>query len=178
MPLPEPSDASFAKPLNLLAACHGRVESQCQLLERLLAHIRANGDDAEARAAARRILQYFDTAARHHHEDEERDLFPLLQAADPACGPLLADLCAQHRVLEQRWRALQSQLQSVADGDARALQAATAAEFLSAYRAHVAQEDTELLPLAARLLQPRQLAALGRAMAKRRGVTVDPPAVP
>lgn len=168
IPLPNLDDASFDKPLALLAACHGRVESQCRLLEKLAQHARRHGGDTDACAAARRILHYFDTAARHHHQDEECDMFPLLEATAAACAPLLADLRAQHRVLEGHWAALRPQLQALAAGDGGALLPATVTAFLTAYRAHVAQEDAQLLPLAARLLQPAQLAKLGRSMARRR----------
>lgn len=178
MPLPNLEDASFDKPLGLLAACHGRVENRCRLLEKLTKHVHVHGADADARAAAQRILLYFDTAARHHHEDEERDLFPLLQAAASACAPLLADLRAQHRVLEGLWTALRPQLQALADGDVGAQAPTTVTAFLAAYRAHVVQEDAQLLPLAARLLQPSQLAKLGRSMAQRRGVAAALPDVP
>jgi hemerythrin-like domain-containing protein len=39
-----------------------------------------------------------------------------------------------------------------------------------AYQRHIAIEDTELFPLAARALAPSQLAEVGREMAERRGV--------
>ena len=69
----------------MLAACHGRVESQCDTLRRLLPHVAAHGADVQAREAAVAVMRYFDTAARHHHADEEVDLFPaLIDAMSPA----------------------------------------------------------------------------------------------
>ena len=63
--------AGFEAPLEMLSACHGRVESQCQTLLRLPPHLAANGPDQAAREAAQNIMRYFDTSARNHHADEE-----------------------------------------------------------------------------------------------------------
>ena len=60
-------------PLDMLAACHTRVEKQCQTLLRLQPHLMEHGSDAAAREAASAVMRYFDTAAKHHHEDEEQD---------------------------------------------------------------------------------------------------------
>jgi hypothetical protein len=92
----------FEVPLEMLAACHLRVQSQCETLQRLLPHLRAQGADLSAQEAAQAVMRYFDTAARHHHDDEERDLFPALLAAIPGseAAPVRAlttSLCADHR---------------------------------------------------------------------------------
>jgi hypothetical protein len=106
-------------PLEMLAACHGRVSRQCELLGRLQTHLAAHGADAPARDAAQAVMRYFDTAARHHHEDEEIDLLPALIASmagsDAVClRELTAALTAEHRTLEGQWRVLRAALQDVA----------------------------------------------------------------
>jgi iron-sulfur cluster repair protein YtfE (RIC family) len=68
----------FEVPLEMLAACHGRVQHQCETLLRLVTHLQTHGADRPAQEAASAVMRYFDTAARHHHEDEEQDLFPAL----------------------------------------------------------------------------------------------------
>lgn len=68
----------FEVPLEMLAACHGRVQHQCKTLLRLVTHLQTHGADRPAQEAANAVMRYFDTAARHHHEDEEQDLFPAL----------------------------------------------------------------------------------------------------
>lgn len=161
-------------PLHMLAACHTRVEKQCHTLERLQAHLPEHGSDAQAQEAAGAVLRYFDSAARHHHEDEEQDLFPALLEAmagsDAVCiRELTSALLAEHRQLEARWAALRQTLLAVAEGDAVTLTAATVDDFVSAYRRHILREDTELLPMAERLLDPIALANIGRAMRNRRG---------
>jgi hypothetical protein len=40
---------SFAEPFEMLAACHDRITRMLTLLERLRAHLRTHGNDAQAR---------------------------------------------------------------------------------------------------------------------------------
>ena len=161
-------------PLDMLAACHTRVEKQCQTLTRLQPHLLAHGSDAAAREAASAVMRYFDTAAKHHHEDEEQDLFPALlesmAGSDAVCiRELTQALLAEHRQLEGRWAALRDKLEAIADGEATVLSADEVGGFVSAYRAHIAKEDTELLPMATRLLGEDALKGIGQAMRARRG---------
>ena len=170
--------AGFEVPLEMLAACHGRVQAQCELLQRLLEHLPAHGTDRQALEAIERIRRYFDTAARDHHADEEQDLFPALLEAmagsDAVCiRDMMNRVRNEHRMLEQRWAALREALQALESGASRALDAELAKGFVEAYRAHIAFEEAELLPMAQRLLGDEQLDAIGRAMRVRRGVA-DP----
>jgi iron-sulfur cluster repair protein YtfE (RIC family) len=105
----------FEVPLEMLAACHGRVQHQCETLLRLVTHLQTHGADRPAQEAASAVMRYFDTAARHHHEDEEQDLFPALlesmAGSDAVClRELTASLCSDHRLLEQRWASLRQRL--------------------------------------------------------------------
>ena len=98
---------AFDDPLGVLSACHRRIERQLATLARLQRHLPEHGCDHDARAAARGILRYFDTAAVNHHADEEESLFPrLLRHAGAAAAPLLADLAADHQRLAGEWRHL------------------------------------------------------------------------
>jgi hemerythrin-like domain-containing protein len=167
--------AGFEVPLEMLSACHGRVESQCRTLLRLVPHIAANGPDQAAREAARSIMRYFDTSARHHHADEEEDLFPalLLWAPDAQLAPLrelVLALQAQHRELERSWGELRGELEGVCLETIRDLNSEKVVHLVELYRLHIAREEEELLPLAARLLGDAQLDVVGRAMRLRRGI--------
>lgn len=169
--------AGFEVPLEMLAACHGRVEAQCATLARLVEHLARVGADADARQAAAAIRRYFNTAAVHHHADEEQDLFPALIEAmagsDAVCIRQMTErLRAEHRKLEVLWSRVDAALRAVEAGDARALDAEAAREFSQAYGAHIAYEESELLPMAARLLGDAELDAIGRAMRQRRGVAL------
>jgi hemerythrin-like domain-containing protein len=167
--------AGFEVPLEMLSACHGRVESQCQTLQRLVPHLAAHGPDQAAREAAQNVMRYFDTSARHHHADEEEDLFPILLRSAPAAQlaplrELIAVLKAQHRELEHSWGELRLKLEQVALGTVRALESEEVAHMAELYRSHIAREEAELLPLAARLLDVAALDGVGRAMRLRRGI--------
>lgn len=171
----------FEVPLEMLAACHGRVQHQCEILLRLVAHVQAHGADRPAQEAAAAVTRYFDTAARHHHDDEEQDLFPALlesmAGSDAVCLPeLTAGLCSDHRQLEQSWAALRERLLQVTHGAASALAAEDVSGFVQLYEQHIAREEAELLPMAARLLSEAELDRIGLSMRSRRGVTE--PSVP
>ena len=167
--------AGFEVPLEMLAACHLRVQSQCETLQRLVPHLATHGADRAAQEAAAAVVRYFDTAARHHHEDEEQDLFPALLGAclEPeaaAVRRLTDDLCADHRRLEGLWQALRQVLHTIGQGRRADLRAAEVTEFVETYARHITREDAELLPMAASVLDTTRLDQVGRAMRARRGV--------
>jgi len=175
--LPRHSAASgrFEVPLEMLAACHGRVEQQCATLRRLVPHVAAQGADADARTAAAAVLRYFDTAAQDHHADEEVDLFPALidsmAGSDAVClRELIEALTADHRQLEAGWQRVRRVLVRIAVGDSATLDAAAVEALVGLYEQHIAREESELLPMAARLLSVEALERIGRAMRARRGV--------
>jgi len=166
----------FEVPLEMLAACHARIEGQCATLNRLVRHLARHGADDQARAAANGVMRYFDSAAVQHHADEEQDLFPALlesmAGADAVClRELTAGLAAEHRRLERHWRAVRAALAPLAAGaSGPALGPDEVDAFVGLYRRHIEREEQELLPLAARLLGDDQLERIGRSMRERRGV--------
>ena len=96
---------SFDDPLGMLTACHRRIERNLATLARLQRHLPEHGCDADARAAARSILKYFDTAAPNHHADEEESLFPRLRQLAPGDADAIAnDLERDHSALAGDWR--------------------------------------------------------------------------
>lgn len=167
--------AGFEAPLEMLSACHHRVERQCATLRRLLAHLLGREPDEDARAAAAAVLRYFDTAAKDRHADEEADLFPALvesmAGSDAVCIRELIDaLTLDHRALESRWQRLRVMLQSIAAGDPVHLDSAYVESFIRLYERHIAREEAELLPMASRLLGDDALNEIGKAMRERRGI--------
>jgi hemerythrin-like domain-containing protein len=167
--------ASTEAPLEMLAACHLRIERQCATLGRLVAHVSEHGADPEARQAAERVLKYFDTAAIQHHADEVVDLFPALiesmAGSDAVCiHEMTEGLTAEHRELEAGWRRLRVPLKQIAAGQPGSLDGEEVTGFVDLYRRHLAREDQELLPMAQRLLSDAELATVGRAMRERRGI--------
>ena len=165
--------ADFEHPLEMLDGCHDRVRRNCALAARIAEHLERRGADEEAAAAARSVLRYFELAARNHHMDEEHDLFPaLLSAADakerPAVQALVDRLLVEHAMLGELWHDMRAHLELVAEGRDARIPEALAREFAAAYERHIAFEEAELLPLAARLLDSATLARIGHSMAERR----------
>ena len=165
--------ASFELPLEMLHACHERVQSQCALLLRLLDHVPLHGADAQARDAASAVLRYFDLAAPNHHADEEDDLFPALiesmAGSDAVCIREMTDaLCRDHRELERRWQPLRHWLQALAAGRVEPVEVEAARAFVDAYERHIRREESELFPMAQRLLGEDELARIGESMQRRR----------
>ena len=157
------------------AACHLRVQDQCSTLLRLAPHLAAHGPDRPAREAATAVMRYFDTSARHHHDDEERDLFPALiesmAGSDAVClRELTAALTAEHRELEARWQTLRAVLAQLAAAQTVLLAQDDVIGFAQLYQRHIAREESELLPMAQRLLSDAALDRIGLAMRTRRAV--------
>ncbi len=171
--------AGFEVPLEMLSACHLRIEQQCSTLRRLGLHVATHGSDAEARAAAASVIRYFETAAKDHHADEEEDLFPALiesmAGSDAVClRDLTRGLTTEHRQLEARWRHLRGTLERIVAGEPALLAASDVDAFVGQYEDHIAREERELLPMAERLLGDAELEQVGRAMRERRGIDREP----
>ena len=169
--------ATFENPHALLQACHDRVLRMADLLDRLTAHVRTHGADAQARQAATDVLRYFDLAAPHHHEDEERHVIPVLLASGNAqhmaCARILLD---EHATMSAQWHTLRPALQALADVAASAQAAAdwlgmheAVAAFTALYRQHVTLEENTAYPAAFALLSARAIEHMGTEMAVRRG---------
>jgi hemerythrin-like domain-containing protein len=173
----EATAPSFDDPLGMLAACHSRIQRQLATLERLQRHLPEHGCDVDARAAARGILRYFDTAAPNHHADEEASVFPRLRGAVPGrADRLVGDLEREHAALAAMWRHLRPRLAGIAAGARANLSPKEVADLRTAYAAHIAREEGELIPLAVHTFDAATLAAIGREMATRRGVDPAAPA--
>ena len=162
---------SLDEPLEMLEACHDRIEAQLQTLERLLQHLPEHGADLQARQAAQAILRYFDSAGPHHHADEEDNLFPLLIARsgeDTAVRARVADLLADHVRMAEALATVRQQLLPIAEGHSTTLEEKAVHLLTSRYRQHIARENAELISLSQSLLTAQDILALSRAMTARR----------
>jgi pyridoxamine 5'-phosphate oxidase len=169
----------FDQPVAVLKHCHGRIRKQLATLEKLLAHLPEHGADQQARQAAGAVLKYFEKAAHLHHEDEEQDLIPMLRAVaqgeDAATLQALAPVILQdHKDMDAMWQDLHEQLTAIADGSGTQLSNSTVQRFSQRYLNHMEREESTMAPMAVRLFSPQQMAQLGQAMQRRRGIT--PPA--
>lgn len=163
--------SGFDSPLEMLLACHGKIQTQCATLHKLLLHLPSHGCDTQARQAAQAILRYFDTAGQNHHDDEEQDLFPRLLATPNAeVHELIARLLDEHKVMDMTWQQLRPLLLAIAEDRSEELDIKAVEHFILVHDRHISLENAQLLPLAAILLDHIQLEALSKSMAARRGV--------
>ena len=167
-PPPQPPD--FSDPLAVLRGCHDDMLLQCDALENLLAHIHAQGFDAETRSRIASTVQFFTTVAVQHHQDEETDLFPILNRQSLKLADIVFRLRKDHEQLHQLWDTLFLDFKkgpALAEDEAFATHVS---EFCTAYREHIKRETRELLSMAQHILSHQQLEDIGRAMARRRGI--------
>jgi hemerythrin-like domain-containing protein len=172
--IPSKPAPSFDQPLEMLAACHERIEEKLALLERLTPHLETKGCDAEAQSAAHSVLRYFDTSGVFHHQDEDHDLFPLLRARAAAQGraeiaAAVDELEREHETMDSQWRRLREKLGAIAAMREAALETDEVTRFAWLYRRHMERESRLLLPFASAVLGREERAELGARMAARRG---------
>jgi len=171
-----PLAPSFDEPLEMLEACHGRIDAQLATLERLAEHIARHGCDAEAREAARFVMRYFDTSGVQHHRDEDEDLFPLLrrkagEAARAEVSAVINELEGDHATMDLQWSRLRERLDAIARGEDALLAAEDVERFGWLNRRHIEKEAALVLPFARETLALDERAALGSRMAARRKTT-------
>ena len=162
---------SLDEPLEMLEACHDRIEAQLKTLERLLRHLPEHGTDLQARQAAQGILRYFDSAGPHHHEDEEDNLFPLLISRSgkaPTVCTLVQDLLADHVLMAEALAKVRGQLLLIVAEKSAAFDENAVRLLATRYRKHIEKENAELLPLSKRLLLQEDILFLSKAMTARR----------
>ncbi len=165
----------FDQPIAVLKHCHDKIRKNLQTLQKLPAHLQAQGADAEAQQAAAAVLRYFREAAPNHHADEEEDLLPMLQ--DSAAGAdrqlleaLTPQILDEHKQMDLIWIKLSAQLDAIVSGRSVALDKNDAEQFAALYAAHMEKEEGNIAPMAKRLFSDAQMRQLGNAMRKRRNI--------
>jgi hemerythrin-like domain-containing protein len=165
---------AFDDPLEMLLACHRKIEKQLETLKRLRVHLATHGVDPEASAAAQALLRYFDKAATNHNDDEEQDLFPLLEQRITDAGEFArfrdfrAEIERDHREIEAKWARMRRPLEGIAEGLTRGLLADDVLGFVGAYARHIRVEETALVEFFNRWLDDDDRRALGQSMSARR----------
>lgn len=164
---------TFEQPFEMLEACHDRVRDRLALLRKLVAHVDAQGHDAQSRAAARDVMRYFDVAAPLHHQDEELHVFPKLLAQGTAeQAGLVRALLTDHERMGGIWSRLRVPLSRWGDPgvsgpigqDTRQL----VDEFCAVYDSHLANEERLAFPAVRPLVDEQELVAMGAEMQRRR----------
>ena len=167
-------ESDFSNPLGLLSDCHRRIERFLAVLVRV--HDERNGGELqrEEKAALDTALTYFRNSAPKHTADEEESLFPRMRKANAGLE-CLEKLEADHLTANRDHQTVDALGHEWLTGPLTAEQSAefgAALRRLAAlYARHIAIEDNELFPLAAQVVPEDQLAAIGREMVDRRGIT-------
>jgi hemerythrin-like domain-containing protein len=164
----QPGDEGF----HALDQAHGRMLAVATALEKLVADIERDGIDADRRATAFAIADFYTTTVRQHHEDEERHVFPpLLRGGNERVMRAVLALQQDHGWLEEDWLELEPHLQALASGfgtcDFEILRPGSAV-FVALLRAHIALEEEVIYPQARRRLDEAARHAMVREMAARR----------
>ena len=171
-------ESDFSNPLGLLSDCHRRIETFLQVLLQIASRAAGGPLSPPEREALGRALAYFRNSAPKHTADEEESLFPRLRRFENAQSALtcLIELEDDHHAAARDHELVDSLGNEwLAAGALRLDELQRLREALerlsSTYKRHIAIEDRELFPLAARVLPPDQLADVGREMAERRRVS-------
>lgn len=160
------TDVEIDAPIDSLRHSHERIVDTLQALAKLpqLAE-----QMRRARELAQAVAQVFDGPVLQHHADEERHLFPAVVAsARPGAEAekaqaLAQQLTAQHRAMEQAWKAVARPVRAIAGGEPAALPEEAVARLVLDYADHARFEETVYLPFAEEVLSRdrNHMAAVG-----------------
>ena len=178
-----PLARDFSDPLGVLSDCHRRIERFLGGLLQVVRQAAGGVMTREEREALEGGVRYFREAAPKHTADEEESLFPRLRLSkDPAALDVLRIVDAlevDHRTAMQDHARMEQLATSwITAGRLSAESTRRLGEALGRldllYRRHIAIEDGEVFPSAARMLDAASLGAIGAEMACRRGVVWPP----
>ncbi len=157
---------------------HAALAAMLRSLPPLLEQYRRRGAMPDF-AALRAMLFYLDEyPEQRHHRRESELLFPAVRARSPFARELLDQLDEDHRRSERSVRDLEHALLGFEMlGEPRRLAFEQAAQrYVDAYLAHMALEEQQLLPLAARVLTPEDWERIDEAFeANQDPLTGHPP---
>ncbi|MDG2948498.1 hemerythrin domain-containing protein [Bisgaard Taxon 10/6] len=168
-PTAHAQSASWAQPIEMLFACHGRVKNFCRQLGMLPDYLAKNGINQAVKNDVKQIITYFNVAAPLHHEDEETDFFPALLRYVPQAKADILKLEAEHVGIHKIWAQLGVQLQELIDEKRTGIEQNLLDDYRAAYARHIALEEP-LFELGQKHIPAEQLTAMGKIMAERRKI--------
>jgi hemerythrin-like domain-containing protein len=172
-------DHGFDEPLGLLSDCHRRIEHFLRVLAVTTERFDGGPISDRERAQLESALTYFATAAPRHTADEEESLFPRMEAsgdADAAAVVTVIRRLESDHDEANRHHAEVDRLvrQWLADGVLAEALVRELKQHLAAlnglYASHIAFEDREVFPAAARTLSAADIREIGLEMAVRRSI--------
>ena len=175
------ADHGFDEPLGLLSDCHRRIEHFLAVLAAIAERAGERELDASERRQLEGALTYFTTAAPRHTADEEESLFPRLERSSDEAAAAALDVVRRLQRDHDEADALHADVDRLGRGwladntlaaERRRELRRLLARLRALYEAHIAVEDGELFPAAARILSADDLHAIGGEMAARRSIGV------
>ena len=154
----------MAEPVAVWHAEHVRFASLLDYIEQQMDAFHAGRDpDFEL---LRDVVYYLHHYADRYHHPRENVAFARLVARDPWIGLVIGRVLQEHRVLENAGVTLLKYLDDILEDVVipRETVEAAAATYLVYYRHHLAAEEAEILPRAARTLKPEDWAAVAAAV--------------
>ena len=147
--------AAMSKFLNQLYQEHRMIAAVLHGMQYLIDTHREKGTRVDPKVF-RAMLYYLDVfPERHHHQKEERYLFAILRRRSEAADPVLTRLSKEHEAGEHRIKALEQTFLRYEEGGEHEFHAFAdeAREFITGYLDHMHREETEIMPLAERVLK-------------------------
>jgi hemerythrin-like domain-containing protein len=157
----------MADAIAMWRAEHADYSRLLDILEEQLAAYHA-GSDPDYRLMLD-IVSYLQEFPDRFHHPREDVAFAMLIERDPALQLPINRLLQEHRVIAATGEALVDRLTDILEGMsvARAALEAPAALYLVYYRHHIATEEREILPRAAKLLTPADWGVVAGAVSSR-----------
>jgi hemerythrin-like domain-containing protein len=175
-------ESDYTNPLGLLSDCHRRIERFLNLLITVVNQAAGERLHTEERQALETALRYFREAAPKHTSDEEESLFPRLRTLQSPLAQealsMLDILHQDHETADLAHQEVESLCRQWLADDALAKESChrlrdRLESLKSIYERHIAVEDTQLFPLARKLLDAPELQAMAAEMAARRGLDLQ-----
>lgn len=159
-----PIIARMAEPAAVWHAEHVRFASLLDYIEQQMDAFHA-GRDPEFELL-RDVVYYLHHYADRYHHPRENVAFARLVAHDPWIGLVIGRILQEHRVLENAGVTLLKYLDDILEDVVipRETVEVAAATYLVYYRHHLAAEEAEILPRAARTLKAEDWAAVAAAV--------------
>ncbi len=146
--------------IDRLSREHRNIEKLLAVLERELDIFdRGERPDYEVIKA---VISYFEVYPEVYHHPQEDVVFAKLKARDPAGAARIGNLAGEHRKGAERLRRVANAVEGVlADREVlRQSVVDTVRDFIDHERRHMAMEDRDFFPAAARVLEPADWAEI------------------
>jgi hemerythrin-like domain-containing protein len=150
--------------LTLWQAEHVNFARLLDLLERQLASFHEGASpDYELMLEIMYYMTHYPDVVHHPKEDL---VFARIRERDPSARATIDRLMDEHATLKRDGQELVQELDGVLDGSiaSRGRIEAAGRAYLATFRAHMGTEESEILPLAARLLRPADWTAIDAAI--------------